>query len=258
MSTPIIGITTYGRVPDNRYSLPAAYVSAVERAGGRPVLLPPAMSAAEPYLEFLDGLILAGGGDIDPSHYGGRQHEALYGIDAERDTLELALVREALRIGRPVLGICRGMQLINVARGGSLIEHLPDEVGGDIVHRALPRDPTPHVVNIESRSMLAKVTGGTEARPMSWHHQGIRRLGDGLRAVARAPDGTIEAIELPEGQWRKNWLIAVQWHPELSAHEDAGQQRLFDALVRASQLENENGQESWEGKGDGFDFRPPL
>lgn len=227
---PIIGITTYGRVLDNRYSLPAAYVSAVERAGGQPVLIPPSDSQAERYLAFLDGLVLAGGGDIDPSHYGGQRHETLYGIDPPRDRMELALAREAMRVGCPMFGICRGMQLINVALGGSLIEHLPDEVGDDILHRALPRDPTPHDVTIEAESSLARIAGATQIRPMSWHHQGIRKMGDGLRVAARAPDGLIEAIERPG----EHWLIAVQWHPELSAHEDPTQQRLFDTLVEVA------------------------
>lgn len=227
---PTIGITTYGRVQENRYSLPAAYVSAVERAGGRPVLIPPGDSNAEPYLGFLDGLILAGGGDIDPAHYNGRRHETLYGIDAARDKLELALAREAMRVGCPTFGICRGMQLINVALGGSLIEHLPDEVGDDILHRALPRDPTPHDVEIEASSALARIAGTTQIRPLSWHHQGIRKLAEGLTCAARAPDGTIEAIEKPG----EHWLIAVQWHPELSAHEDHTQQRLFDTLVNVA------------------------
>lgn len=238
MSAPVIGITTYGRSPENRYSLPTAYVSAVQRAGGLPVLIPPGTGNPERYFELLDGLILAGGGDIDPARYGGSTHATLYGIDAARDELELALARAALRLQAPLLGICRGMQLLNVALGGTLIEHLPDEVGEDILHRALPRDPTPHKVRVEAGSNLAAVTGVTEMQPMSWHHQGVRRLADGLQAVARAPDGTIEAVELP-GQ---PWLLAVQWHPELSAHEDPAQQRLFDALVaNAMQRRNQCG-----------------
>ncbi len=230
MSAPLIGITTYGRAPDNRYSLPAAYVSAVQRAGGQPVLIPPGSDQPARYLDSLNGLILAGGGDIDPVHYGGARHATLYGIDLERDRLELVLAREVLRRRCPTLGVCRGMQVLNVALGGTLIEHLPDEVGEDILHRALPRDPTPHTVRIEAGSKLAAISGVTEVKPMSWHHQGIRKLAGCLRAVARAPDGTIEAVELP-GQ---PWLVAVQWHPELSAHEDPTQQRLFDALVTAA------------------------
>ncbi len=227
VKTPIIGITTYGADQANRYGLPIAYVSAVQRAGGQAVLIPPGGGDPARYLEILDGLVLAGGGDIDPKHYGGVQHPKLYGIDVARDELELALAHAVTERDWPTLGVCRGMQVLNVALGGTLIEHLPDEVGEDVLHRALPRDPTPHAVHIEAGSKLAVVAGSTEAQPLSWHHQGIRKLADSLRAVARAPDGTIEAVEHPD----RRWLMAVQWHPELSAHEDPAQQRLFDALV---------------------------
>lgn len=230
MKAPIIGITTYGADQANRYGLPIAYVTAVQRAGGQAVLIPPAGGEPERYLDFIDGLILAGGGDIDPSHYGGAPHPTLYGVDAARDALELALARAAAQRDCPTFGVCRGMQVLNVALGGTLIEHLPDEVGEDVLHRALPRDATPHAVHIESNSKLAAISGSTDVTPLSWHHQGVRKLADSLRAVARAPDGTIEAVEHPQ----RRWLIAVQWHPELSAHEDQTQQRLFDDLVTAA------------------------
>ena len=226
---PLIGITTYGRDERGRYTLPGEYVAAVERAGAVPVLIPPVPEHAQRYLDLVDGLVLAGGGDMDPGHYGGSAHETLYGVDAGRDRLELELARRIVERRQPTLAICRGMQVLNVALGGTLIEHLPAVVGEDVLHRAPPRDPTPHAVAVTPGSRLASIAGTTECAPMSWHHQAIRTLAPGLEVVARAPDGTIEAVEMRAHPW----LIAVQWHPELTAARDPAQQRLFDALVTA-------------------------
>jgi putative glutamine amidotransferase len=230
MTAPLIGITTYGCDERGRYALPAEYVAAVDRAGGVPVLIPPAPQHAGRYLDLVDGLVLAGGGDLDPAHYGGEGHETLYGIDVARDALELALARRIVALRRPTLAICRGLQVLNVALGGSLVEHLPEAVGEDVLHRAPPREPTPHAVRVERGSRLAAIIRDTELAPMSWHHQAVRALAPGLAVTARAPDGTIEALEMPGHPW----LIAVQWHPELTAQQDPAQQRLFDALVDAS------------------------
>lgn len=227
---PLIGITTYGRDERGRYTLPSEYVDAVERAGAVPLLIPPAPDHAARYLELVDGVVLAGGGDLDPSHYRGSAHETLYGVDARRDALELALARALVQRGQPTLAICRGLQVLNVALGGDLIEHLPAVVGEDVLHRKPPREPVPHAVALKPGSRLAQVTGVTQARPMSWHHQAVRTVAPGLEVVATAPDGTIEAVELPVHPW----LIAVQWHPELTAAHDPAQQRLFDALVAAA------------------------
>ena len=230
MKAPIIGITTYGRDANGRYTLPSEYVAAIERAGAVPVLIPPVAAHAARYLELVDGVVLAGGGDLDPAHYGGATHATLYGIDRSRDALELELARRVVGRQHPVLAICRGMQVLNVALGGTLIEHLPAEVGEDVLHRAPPREPVAHAVEIKPGSRLASITGTAKAAPMSWHHQAIRNLAPGLETVATAPDGTIEAVEME----RHPWLIAVQWHPELTADTDPAQQRLFDALVSAS------------------------
>lgn len=234
-SAPVIGITTYGRDERGRYTLPAEYVAAVERAGAVPVLIPPVPAHAQRYLDLVDGVILAGGGDLDPAHYGGAAHEMLYGVDARRDALELELARRIVERRQPTLAICRGMQVLNVALGGSLIAHLPAVVGEDVLHRAPPREPTPHAVRVAPGSRLAAIAGVTEFAPMSWHHQAIQVPAPGLEVVARAPDGTIEAVELPAHPW----LIAVQWHPELSAQAEPVQQRLFDALVHAAQTRGE-------------------
>lgn len=234
MSAPVIGITTYGRDERGRYSLPAEYVAAVVRAGAVPVLIPPLPAHAQRYLEMVQGVVLAGGGDLDPAHYGGGAHETLYGVDAQRDALELELARRIVERRQPALAICRGMQVLNVALGGSLIEHLPAAVGEEVLHRKPPREPTPHKVRIKAGSRLARIAGGTEFAPMSWHHQAIRAVAPGLEVVATAPDGTIEAVEASTHPW----LIAVQWHPELTAEHDPAQQKLFDALVAAIEKKN--------------------
>lgn len=224
---PLIAITTYGRNEENEFPLPAEYAEAVGRAGGMPVLIPHVGIDARELLARCDGLILAGGGDLDPASYGGNAHPTNYMMDQERDRNELALVREAVGDAFPTLAICRGTQVLNVALGGTLIEHLPDEVGEKVVHRAPPRLPTPHPVTILPDSRLARLLSVAECTPVSWHHQAIREPGKGLRVVARATDGTIEAVEMAEHRW----LVGVQWHPELSAADDPVQQRLFDQFV---------------------------
>jgi len=229
MDAPLIGITTYSRNEEERFCLPAAYVDAVRGAGGVPVLLPPGESQFELLLEFLDGVIFAGGGDIDPAHYGGEVHPRMYMMDAERDRFELELARRVLRTDRPVLGICRGSQVLNVACGGDLHPHLPEEGEGTVKHREAQRIPAQHAVRIDPRSRLAEVVGETEITVTSWHHQAVRRVAPGWRVVAWAPDGTVEALEYE----RHPWAFAVQWHPELSP-ESPPHQRIFQALVRAA------------------------
>lgn len=227
---PLIGLTTYGRGADNRYTLPADYIDAVRRAGGVPVLIAPGEPHLEGILDMIDALILSGGGDIDPGRYNGKRHETNYAIDQERDTLELELGRRVIDSGMPTLGICRGAQILNVVQGGKLIEHIPDEFGDKCLHRAPPREPVTHGVKIKTGSRLERILGRGDFDATSWHHQALRGAADGFEAVAHAPDGTIEAIEMPDHPW----LIAVQWHPELSAASDPTQQKLFDAIVEAA------------------------
>lgn len=229
-TVPLIGITTYGRDEGNKFALPAEYVESVRRAGGIPVLIPPAEPYLHALLDRLDGLILAGGGDLDPELYAGAQHATVYMVDPERDQSELAMARRVAADGKPTLGICRGAQVINVALGGSLIEHLPDVVGDATIHRILPpEEPAKHGVHVDEHSRLAAILQSRHVEPTSWHHQAMRRVADGLTVVAWAPDGTVEAAELVTHPW----LIAVQWHPEMTAAHDATQQRLFDAFVAA-------------------------
>lgn len=227
MPLPLIGITTYGRDETNKFPLPGEYVDAVRRAGGIPLLVPPGEPHIEQVLQTLDGIILAGGGDIDPSLYGGSLHETIYMLDGERDQGEMALARHALESRMPVFGICRGTQILNVTLGGTLHAHLPDVVGEQVNHRLPPREPTEHAIHIEPGSQLAEIIDAAAIIAASWHHQAIRDLAAGLQVVARAPDGTIEAVEMPGHPW----LMAVQWHPELTAARDPLQQRLFDTFV---------------------------
>ncbi len=230
MTKPIIGITTYGRDEDNRFRAPGDYVDAVRRAGGVPVLLPPGDEAIELVASFVDGLILAGGGDIDPQHYGGEMHEMVYSVDHERDKSEIHLARTAVDRGMPTFGICRGLQVLNVALGGTLHEHLPDVVGENVIHRLPPREPAEHPIRVKSGSRLAEIIVDLEFTATSWHHQGIENVAGGLTVVAHAPDGTIEAVEMAAHPW----LVAVQWHPELTAATNATQQRLFNGFVAAT------------------------
>ena len=231
MIVPLIGITTYPRNAENRFTLPAEYVDAVRRAGGIPVLIAPGEIRGHELLARLDGIILAGGGDIEPTHYNGAAHETIFNTDAERDRSELALTARLLQLDLPTLCICRGMQVVNVALGGALIEHIPDEAGEEVLHRLPPHQGLRHPVRVEADSRLAAIMGTTDAAPLSWHHQALRTVGEGLTVVATAADGTIEAVEMAGHAW----LIAVQWHPELTAAVDADQQRIFDALIEACQ-----------------------
>ena len=228
MARPLIGITTYGRDAAGSYSLPACYVDAVRRAGGSALLLAPGDSIVPAPLA---GLVLAGGGDLDPALYGGKSHPTVYMTDAERDDSELALIRSAIDRGLPPLCICRGLQVLNVALGGTLVAHLPERVGARLAHRVPPRNPAWHGVAVEPDTRLAEIIGPAPSPGASWHHQAIDRLGRELRVTARAADGTIEAVELPDHPF----LVAVQWHPEITAADQPDHQALFDALVEAAQ-----------------------
>lgn len=231
----MIGIVGYGRGSDpRRYALPIAYVDAVRRAGGRVVILPPGDEPARAILDGLDGLILPGGGDIEPRRYGQAPHRELYGVDPERDAFELALATEALRAGLPILAICRGLQVLNVALGGDLVQHLPDVASERVSHRAGVGQSVRHRVRVDPGSTLAAVCGATSLEVASSHHQGPARLGKGMKATAWADDDTVEALEALEAleAERDADLLAVQWHPEETAKEDSSQQRLFDWLVR--------------------------
>jgi putative glutamine amidotransferase len=236
MSAPLIGLSTYAEPA--RWAawqapaalLPTSYIDQVTEAGGVPVLLPPVPGIASA-LGRLDGLILTGGGDIDPVGYGAEPDPQTSRVHPERDQAELELLAAALADGLPVLGICRGMQLVNVARGGTLCQHLAAEGG----HRPTPGTFGSHPVRLAAGSQLASILLPGNGRAdltlnvPTAHHQGIARLGDGLAPAAWARDGVIEAVELAPGQGQHSFMLAVQWHPE------AGQdRRLLSALVAAA------------------------
>jgi putative glutamine amidotransferase len=226
--TPLIGITTYHRDERGYIQLPAQYAEAVRRAGAIPLLIQPGEPRMDELMTLLDALILSGGGDVDPSLYSDDEHTHVYWVSEERDRFEIDLVNRSLETDKPLLCICRGLQVLNVALGGSLIQHIPDTVTDAIPHRQPPRDPIPHSVELAEGSRLASIMGVEQVTTASWHHQAVERLAPGLAVAGRAPDGVIEAVELPD----KPTVMAVQWHPELTAHADPTQQRLFDELVQ--------------------------
>ena len=229
MTRPIIGITTYvtparwGSWDEEAALVPAAYVEAIERAGGRPLLIPPSRDGVDETLDAVDALLFSGGSDLDPELYDQEPHDETIGVVPERDRAELALLSAALERDMPVLAVCRGSQVLNVARGGDLVQHLPDVVG-DEKHKHTPGTFADHDVKLEPGTRLATLLGD-RAPVKSHHHQGFGRLGDGLRVSAYAEDGTIEAVEDPS----RRFAVGVLWHPE--AGED---RQLFEELVRTA------------------------
>jgi putative glutamine amidotransferase len=197
------------------------YLRGLEAAGGLPVVMPPlGEDAIEPLLDRFDGICLSGGPDLDPEGYGAKPHPELGPIEPDLDRFELAVARRADAREMPILAICRGTQALNVVRGGALHQHLP-EISTEIAHRQLtPGDQTSHAIEVDPGSRLAAALGGEEIAVSdrldvnSFHHQAIDRLGEGLRISARAPDGTIEAVEDPS----RPFLIGVQWHAETLVH----------------------------------------
>jgi putative glutamine amidotransferase len=246
MNKPMIGVTVseirakedaqrvrHGEPTQTEMTLGLSYMRAIERAGGLPVALPPlAGENVESLLDHLSGLLLTGGPDLDPACYGAEPHAELGPVDREVDIFEIELCRQADLRGMPILGICRGAQVLNVSRQGSLIQHLPDFISGAIEHRQTePGDRTTHEVRVSPDSGLAQTTGGGPVQVNSFHHQAIDRLGHGLRPVAWTQDGVIEAVEGQDGQF----VLGVQWHAETLV-EEAEQLALFERLVEAARL----------------------
>ena len=210
--------------------LPATYIAALLRAGVQPLVVPP-VPADDPdaLLRGLSGLVLAGGGDIDPRRYGAEPHPSVYGVDEGRDELEVALIHAALSARLPVLAICRGLQVVNVACGGTLFQHLPEREGVDVHGDPTESHSTRHDVEVAPGSRLAEAVGAARVgNCVSHHHQAVAEVGDGLVPVAWTPDGLVEGLEASGDAW----LVAVQWHPEVTATEDPVQQRLFESFAR--------------------------
>ncbi|WP_027718633.1 gamma-glutamyl-gamma-aminobutyrate hydrolase family protein [Desulfovirgula thermocuniculi] len=228
---PLIGITCAWEEERERFYLSDAYVRAVEAAGGLPVPVPCTGAAgAAPWLEVLDGLILSGGGDVDPFYFG---EEPLLGcgeVDPRRDAFELELVRGALCRRLPLLGICRGLQVVNIAAGGDIYQDIYRQVPGCLKHRQdAPRWAATHGVEIKAGTRLARLLGAGNLRVNSFHHQAVRRVAPGLVVAACAPDGLIEALEGAG----PGFVLGVQWHPEAMWEKDRRFLALFAALVEA-------------------------
>lgn len=230
---PLIAVPAYrlasGRVHGwgsrAAFAAPATYVEALRRAGGRPVLLTHPEPDPEAAVEGVDGLLVIGGGDVEPARYGRPPHPSVAGVDGDRDAVEIGVLRAAAARTLPTLAICRGAQIMNVAFGGTLIQHLPEAT-------RLPHDgpdvdtPSFHDVRTDDSGALRSACGEPVLRCASWHHQGIETLGAGLRAAAWSDDGLTEGVERTAG-----WMVGVQWHPEETAASDPAQQGLFDALI---------------------------
>jgi putative glutamine amidotransferase len=235
---PLIAVPAYrlgpGRVerwPDGGYGVPAPYLDALRRAGARTAIVAPGeMVDSAELLEPFDGLVLVGGGDVDPMRYGAERGAHNYGVDPERDTFEIALVHAADRAAMPTLCICRGAQVLNVAFGGTLHQHLPDIDG--LLEHGVPLEGTSSMHDVEAaqETKLGGATTTPTLRCSSHHHQGIATVGTGLTVAGRSSDGLVEAIE--RDMTEAGWVVGVQWHPEETAATDPSQQALFDTLVR--------------------------
>ncbi len=234
---PLIGICT--RKMDKEFfpsvGAPRSYVEAVMRAGGIPILMPFELTGKDQahLLNSLDGVIFTGGGDLAVEFYGGTMSELVTDIDEDRDRFEMDLANLVLERDLPVLGICRGLQLLNVAMGGTLIEDIPSEVADALGHPYVEGDAFDklvHSIEIKEDSLLGDVCGVKELQVNSLHHQGIRKVADGLEAVAWAPDGVIEGAVMQD----RDFGVLVQWHPECLP-EEAHAQALFAAFVKAAQ-----------------------
>ena len=234
MSRPVIGLTLDSEEPGGYsampwYALRENYCAAVVRAGGLPLLLPHEVEQADAYLRVIDGLIVTGGAfDVDPAIFGAETRHASVKTKDRRTQFELALTRGALDRDMPLLGICGGEQLLNIVLGGTLIQHVPDEVPAALPHeQPNPRTEPGHVVRVMPGTLLHRICGTAEIAVNSTHHQAVKAVGDGVAVNARALDGVIEGIEVAE----RRFCLGVQWHPEYSI--GAGDDRIFDAFIAA-------------------------
>ncbi len=237
MSQPLIGITAGHS--ENKFGMPQihllrTYVDATIAAGGVPVIIPSELAESNWKLlyETLDGVIFSGGADISPELFNGESHPKVYGVDAERDALEISLIRHMVEDTKPLFAICRGMQVLNVALGGTLHTHLADDIGEDTLHdtpKEKSRDFISHEVRVEEDTLLANILGEPIVGVNSWHHQGVKDIPPIFKKTAYSPDGLVEGMEIPDHPF----ALAVQWHPEWMIEEKA-MLNLFIAFVQAS------------------------
>ena len=247
------------RWPDGGYGVPAPYLDALRRAGARTAIVSPGEEGVpEELLEPFDGLLLVGGGDVDPARYGAEPDiEHNYGVEPDRDGFEIALLLAADRLHVPTLCICRGMQVMNVAFGGTLSQHLPGTPG--MLEHGVPIENTEtlHEVTPEPGTLLSATTKTLRLTCASHHHQGVDRVAEGLVVSGRSPDGLVEAIELPGADGNDvehtTWMVGVQWHPEETATEDRDQQVLFDAFVSTARWRGKRAREG-EAEGRGSEY----
>src|SRR5262245_6067470 len=234
-SRPVIGVTLDSEEPGGYsklpwYALRQNYTDAVERAGGLPILLPHQPDEAEAYLDRIDGLVVTGGAfDVDPALFGAETRHATVKLKTRRTAFEIEVTKGALARNMPVLGICGGQQLLNVVLGGTLIQHIPDEIGDALPHeQPNPRTEAGHRVTVTPGTLLHRICGVDELAVNSAHHQAVKTVGQGVVVDALAPDGVIEGIESA----RYRYCLGVQWHPEYSI--SAGDEKIFDALIAAA------------------------
>jgi putative glutamine amidotransferase len=240
MNQPLIGLTTFRHQSNlglSQLSITEAYVKALIGVGAAPVLIPLGLpdEIIQTISSRLDGILFTGGGDVHPENYRGQGHPLLDEVDTDRDRIEIELIHRARSVNLPFMGICRGLQVMNVAFGGTLYEDILDQRAASQRHQFWPekqRNYLAHTVAIEPQSRLAAILGENHPQVNSFHHQGIRTLAPNLQATAYAPDGIIEAIELPDHPF----ALAVQWHPEWLVPNDAAMMRLFRDFVKAAQL----------------------
>ncbi|MFO0582273.1 MAG: gamma-glutamyl-gamma-aminobutyrate hydrolase family protein [Anaeromyxobacter sp.] len=226
---PRIGLTL--DAADRRYELPRAYADAILAAGGLPILLPHAPETAGAYLALLDGLVVSGGAfDVPPDLYGEAARPELGTTRPERTAFEKDLLEAALAAGLPVLGVCGGMQLMNVVRGGTLFQDLPADTGIQGHEQPPPKDVPSHEVHVTPGTVLAGIVGAAPLRVNSTHHQAVKEPGAGVLVSGRATDGVVEAIELPD----LRFALGVQWHPEATFRNDPRQAAIYGALVAAA------------------------
>ena len=233
---PLVGITTSSYTSEAGWEYNRAYVAiiqAVEEAGGLPVLIPISINdeALRDIYERLDAVLLPGGGDVRPNIYGAEMNPLTDNIDDARDHAEIEITRWAVDDDIPVLGICRGHQVVNVALGGTLIQDVPSEIGEGVNHNiTVPRDTRAHEVNIDPGSRLASILGSTTVKVNSLHHQSVEKAAPDVCVTAYSPDGVVEALEMPD----KKFVLSVQWHPEDLYRDDPAMKRLFKSFVEAA------------------------